>query len=98
MIDIFKELLQQDEELRKPQEGEYRDKEGILICGECGTRREMDILLPDYGGAHIPCRYSVQMQNAETRRTKRQNGRTTKKTQAGTAKVRGHRRCKVQGL
>ena len=50
MIDIFKELLQQDEELRKPQEGEYRDKEGILICGE--WNREMDI--PDYGGAHIP--------------------------------------------
>lgn len=65
MIDIFKELLQQDEELRKPQEGEYRDKEGILICGECGTRREMDILLPDYGGERIfrvgiPCKCRTQ--------------------------------------
>ncbi|MBR3741000.1 MAG: ATP-binding protein [Clostridia bacterium] len=42
-MNIFESVLQQAMQPRAPNEGDYRDQEGFLVCGHCGGRKEFDL-------------------------------------------------------
>lgn len=69
------------ERLTKPPESEpedYRDNEGFLVCGKCGTRREMDIqLFPDKPLSRVPvmCQCRSEQYKREQERQKEQQRR-----------------------
>lgn len=48
--DFMAPIIAKAAALNPPEEGDCYDKEGFLICGKCGTRREILIPIPDFHG------------------------------------------------
>lgn len=44
---IMKGIIKRAEIANKPEEDDYYDDEGFLVCGKCHTRRQVEILMPD---------------------------------------------------
>ena len=44
---IVKGIIKRAEIANKPEEDDYYDDEGFLVCGKCHTRRQVEILMPD---------------------------------------------------
>lgn len=47
MSGIMKSIIKRAEIANKPEDGDYYDEEGFLVCGKCHTRRQVEILMPD---------------------------------------------------
>ena len=47
MSGIMKNIIKRAEIANKPEDGDYYDDEGFLVCGKCHTRRQVEILMPD---------------------------------------------------
>ena len=47
MSGIMKSIIKSAEAANKPEEGDYYDEDGFLVCGNCHTRRQVEIDMPD---------------------------------------------------
>ena len=47
MSGIMKSIIKRAEAANKPEESDYYDDEGFLVCGKCHTRRQVEIDMPD---------------------------------------------------
>lgn len=51
MSGIMKSIIKSAEAANKPEEGDYYDEDGFLVCGNCHTRRQVEIDMPDLKGS-----------------------------------------------
>lgn len=49
MSGILQSVIEHAAKANPPEEGDYRDEEGFLVCGKCHTRREFELDLPASG-------------------------------------------------
>jgi len=47
MSGIMKAIIKRAVNANQPEDGDYFDEEGFLVCGKCHTRRQVEILMPD---------------------------------------------------
>ena len=47
MSDILGHIIRNAEAANPPEDGDYIDEEGFLCCGQCHTRRQVEIDMPD---------------------------------------------------
>lgn len=47
MSGVMKSIIKKAEAVNRPEDGDYYDAEGFLVCGKCHTRRQVEILMPD---------------------------------------------------
>lgn len=45
-VDVMAPVLRVNASLGQPSEGDYRDEDGLLVCGKCHTRRQKIITVP----------------------------------------------------
>ena len=47
MSGIMRSIIKRAEIANRPEDGDYYDDEGFLVCGKCHTRRQVEIDMPD---------------------------------------------------
>lgn len=54
-------IIRKAEEANPPEDGDYIDEEGFLVCGKCHTRRESLVSMPDFVGHGEPRMVKVRV-------------------------------------
>ena len=44
---LLQGAVRQAQEAGQPENGDYYDEEGFLVCGNCHTRRQVEVNMPD---------------------------------------------------